>query len=122
MSQIARMKLAAARNFRRKVRRWFYLDNAPRPVRRVIIGVIGGTILAIGIAMVVLPGPAIVVIPLGLAVLATEYIWARRWLKKMRAMVQQARDKVSSKQAAEPASPPKSTSESSTAKGNSEPG
>ncbi len=116
------MKLAAARNFRRKVRRWFYLDNAPRPVRRVIIGVIGGTILAIGIAMVVLPGPAIVVIPLGLAVLATEYIWARRWLKKLRVMVQQARDKVSSKQAAEPASPPKSAGESSPAKSNTEPG
>lgn len=98
------MKLAAARNFRRKVRRWFYLDNAPRAVRRVIIGVIGGTILLIGVAMIVLPGPAIVVVPLGLAVLATEYIWARRWLKKIRALVQQARDKVSpSKPTGQPA-------------------
>ena len=91
------MKLAAARNFRRKLRCLFYLDHAPKPMRRVIIGVIGGTILLIGIAMIVLPGPAIIVVPLGLAILATEFIWARRWLKKVRALVQEARNKVSGK-------------------------
>ncbi len=88
------MKVSAARNFRRKLRRWFYLDHAPRPVRRVIVGVIGGTILLIGIAMIVLPGPAIVVVPLGLMVLATEFIWARRWLRKFRGWVDEARKKV----------------------------
>ena len=91
------MKLSAARNIRRKIRGWFYLDHAPKPVRRVIIGVIGGTILLIGIVMIVLPGPAIVVIPLGLAILATEYIWARRWLKKVRILVQEAKNKVTRK-------------------------
>jgi uncharacterized protein (TIGR02611 family) len=88
------MKLSAARNFRRKLRRWFYLDHAPKPVRRVIIGVIGGTILLIGIAMIVLPGPAIVVVPLGLMVLATEFLWARRWLRKFRGWVDEARKRV----------------------------
>lgn len=88
------MKLAAARNFKRKLRGWFYLDHAPKPVRRVIIGVIGGTILVLGIAMIVLPGPAIVVVPLGLMVLATEFIWARRWLRKFRGWVDEARKKV----------------------------
>ncbi|PYK13271.1 MAG: hypothetical protein DME65_02290 [Verrucomicrobia bacterium] len=53
-------------------------------VRRVIISVVGATILLIGIALLVLPGPAFIVIPVGLAVLATEYAWARRWLKKVR--------------------------------------
>jgi len=48
--------------------------------RRLIAIVIGFTILAAGIAMIVLPGPAIVVIPVGLAILATEYIWARKLL------------------------------------------
>ena len=48
--------------------------------RRVIIFVIGSTVLLIGIAMIVLPGPAVVVIPLGLAILATEFVWAKRWL------------------------------------------
>jgi len=53
-----------------------------RWLRRVIVAVIGFTVLLIGIAMVVLPGPAIVVIPLGLAILGTEFVWARRVMKK----------------------------------------
>jgi uncharacterized protein (TIGR02611 family) len=53
-------------------------------VRRVIVSVIGATVLLIGIALLVLPGPAFIVIPVGLAILATEYAWARRWLKKVR--------------------------------------
>jgi hypothetical protein len=54
--------------------------------RRVIVSVIGATTLLFGIALLVLPGPAFIVIPLGLAILATEYAWARRWLKKVRQM------------------------------------
>jgi len=53
-------------------------------VRRIIVSVVGATILLIGIALLVLPGPAFVVIPVGLAILVTEYAWARRWLKKAR--------------------------------------
>ena len=53
-------------------------------VKRVIVSVVGATVLLIGVALLVLPGPAFVVIPLGLAILATEYAWARRWLKKAR--------------------------------------
>jgi uncharacterized protein (TIGR02611 family) len=52
-------------------------------VRRVIVSVVGATVLLIGIALLVLPGPAFVVIPIGLAILATEYAWARRWLRKV---------------------------------------
>lgn len=59
------------------------LDNI-KAVRRVIVSVLGATVLLIGIALLVLPGPAFVVIPLGLAILATEYAWARRWLRKGR--------------------------------------
>jgi uncharacterized protein (TIGR02611 family) len=55
-------------------------------VRRVIVSVIGVTVLLIGVALLVLPGPAFIVIPIGLAILATEYAWARRWLKKVRRM------------------------------------
>jgi tellurite resistance protein TerC len=54
--------------------------------RRVIVSVIGVTVLLIGVALLVLPGPAFIVIPIGLAILATEYAWARRWLKKVRRM------------------------------------
>jgi tellurite resistance protein TerC len=55
-------------------------------VRRVIVSVVGATVLLIGIALLVLPGPAFIVIPVGLAILATEYAWARRWLKRVRQM------------------------------------
>jgi tellurite resistance protein TerC len=53
--------------------------------RRIVVAVIGGSIVLLGIAMVVLPGPAIVVIPLGLGVLGLEFAWARHWLRKLRA-------------------------------------
>jgi hypothetical protein len=55
------------------------VDRLPPPMRRVIVAVIGGTIVLIGVILIVLPGPAFVVIPLGLVVLATEFAWAR-WL------------------------------------------
>lgn len=55
-------------------------------VRRVIVSVVGATVLLIGVALLVLPGPAFIVIPIGLAILATEYAWARRWLKNVRRM------------------------------------
>ena len=61
----------------------WHLDNI-KVVRRVIVSVVGATVVVIGIALLVLPGPAFVVIPVGLAILATEYAWARRWLRKVR--------------------------------------
>ncbi len=50
--------------------------------KRLVIAVTGFTILLAGVAMIVLPGPAIIVIPAGLGILATEFIWARRLLRK----------------------------------------
>jgi Putative transmembrane protein (PGPGW) len=82
------------RSLRFRLRKILHLEDAPPLVRRVIIAVIGGTIILIGLAMIVLPGPAIVVIPLGLAVLATEFIWARLWLRRARRIFKQARDRV----------------------------
>jgi uncharacterized protein (TIGR02611 family) len=61
------------------------LENI-KVVKRVIVSVVGATVLLIGIALLVLPGPAFIVIPVGLAILATEYAWARRWLRKVRRM------------------------------------
>ena len=58
--------------------------SALRHVRRTIVAVIGLTVLAIGVAMIVLPGPATVVIPLGLGILAVEFAWARRLLERLR--------------------------------------
>ena len=55
-----------------------------RWARRIAVAVVGGTVLAIGAALVVLPGPAFVVIPLGLAILSVEFAWARYWSRKVK--------------------------------------
>ena len=52
--------------------------------KRWITIIIGVTVLGIGVAMIVLPGPAIVVIPSGLAILAGELVWARKYLAFIR--------------------------------------
>lgn len=67
-------------------------DLTYRAARRVVIAVIGGTILLIGVVMLVLPGPALVVIPVGLAVLGIEFAWARRLLVTVRERGTQAFD------------------------------
>jgi hypothetical protein len=53
--------------------------------KRIVIGIVGGSVLLVGVAMIVLPGPAFVVIPAGLAILGIEFAWARIWLKKAKA-------------------------------------
>lgn len=55
-----------------------------RVARRIAIGVVGGTVLIVGILMIVLPGPAFVVIPVGLGILSLEFVWARIWLARAR--------------------------------------
>jgi tellurite resistance protein TerC len=55
-----------------------------RWARRIAVAVVGGTVLLVGVALIVLPGPAFVVIPLGLAILGLEFAWARLWLRKVK--------------------------------------
>ena len=71
-------------------------DRGPptyRWARRIAVAIVGGTVLAIGVALIVLPGPALVVIPLGLAILGAEFAWARAWLRKVK---EHSRDLVDS--------------------------
>jgi tellurite resistance protein TerC len=56
-------------------------------LRKLIVAMIGGTVLLIGIALIVLPGPAFLVIPLGLVILASEFAWARSALNRAKAIV-----------------------------------
>lgn len=58
-----------------------------RAAKRVVVAVVGGTVTLIGIALIVLPGPAVVVIPIGLSILGTEFVWARRYIRKARHLV-----------------------------------
>ena len=70
------------------------VNGALRHTKRVIVTVVGFTVLFLGIAMIVLPGPAIVVIPVGLAILAGEFVWARKLLDKVKSKVKSTKDSI----------------------------
>jgi hypothetical protein len=55
-----------------------------RQARRIVVAVLGATVLLVGVAMLVLPGPGLVVTGIGLAILSSEFVWARRWLAQVR--------------------------------------
>jgi tellurite resistance protein TerC len=57
------------------------LTNRPR-LRKLLVAVIGSTVVLFGLALIVLSGPAVVVVPLGFAILATEFVWARRLVRR----------------------------------------
>ena len=61
-----------------------------RQARRIVVLVLGSSVVLVGVVMLVLPGPGLLVIPLGLAILAAEFQWARLWLKKIRDVVEDA--------------------------------
>ena len=55
-----------------------------KAAKRIVIFTVGVTVIVIGVIMIVTPGPAVVMIPLGLAILSIEFAWARRWLAHVR--------------------------------------
>ena len=55
-----------------------------KTAKQVAVAVIGGTIVLLGLVLLFTPGPALLVIPMGLAVLATEFAWARRLLRRVK--------------------------------------
>ncbi|MGE5192933.1 MAG: PGPGW domain-containing protein [Deltaproteobacteria bacterium] len=55
-----------------------------RQVRRIVVFVLGISVVMVGIVMIVTPGPACVVIPLGLGILATEFLWAERLMHSLK--------------------------------------
>jgi len=65
-------------------------------VRRIIIFIVGVTIVAIGVVMIVTPGPAVIVIPAGLAVLGMEFAWARHWMKVIKEKATEVANKTGS--------------------------
>lgn len=60
------------------------LDVTYRQARRLVILLVGGSVLLLGILLIFTPGPAIVVIPAGLGILSIEFAWARSFLKRVR--------------------------------------
>ena len=88
------------------------MNNQPTPFlnraaikrgKRIIVAVVGGTVLAAGFALLVLPGPAFIVIPAGLAILAMQFAWARRWLRKARGLLPGAPDQAPGQRQKQPA-------------------
>ena len=74
-----------------------------RQARRAGVALIGGSVVLFGLALLVLPGPAFVVIPIGLAILGLEFAWARRWLERAR---EQAAATLGSARGDDPAAKP----------------
>ena len=67
-----------------RLREWDHARRLGRAARRVVIFLTGVSVVLVGVAMIVLPGPAVVVIPAGLGILALEFAWARRLLERVR--------------------------------------
>ncbi|MBN1347737.1 MAG: TerC/Alx family metal homeostasis membrane protein [Phycisphaerae bacterium] len=55
-----------------------------RTAKRIVILIVGSTVVIIGIVMLAMPGPGLATIVLGLAILAVEFTFARRWLKRVK--------------------------------------
>ena len=62
--------------------------------KRIAVTIVGFLVILAGIVLLVLPGPGWALIFLGLAILATEYVWARRMLDKAKEKFGQAKDAV----------------------------
>lgn len=62
--------------------------------RRIGVAIAGFSLILVGAALLVLPGPGWLLIFAGLAVLATEYVWAQRLLNTAKRKAQEAKDKV----------------------------
>jgi uncharacterized protein (TIGR02611 family) len=60
-------------------------------MKKVVVALIGGTVLMVGIALLVLPGPGLPIVAAGIAILATEFLWARRALRNAKGAVAKVR-------------------------------
>ena len=61
-----------------------------RAARRIAIAIMGTTVVLLGVAMLVLPGPGILTIILGLMLLGVEFAFARRWVERIKKKTGQA--------------------------------
>lgn len=79
----------------------------PHPMRWVGAAIVGGTLIAVGVVLLVLPGPGLLLIALGVAVLASEFAWAETILQRMKkagsAAADAARRAVDRRRGTEPA-------------------
>jgi uncharacterized protein (TIGR02611 family) len=69
--------------------------------KRIAVTIAGFTVVVVGIILIPLPGPGWLIVFSGLAILATEYVWARRLLNYAKSKVGQAKDIVMRKDPSE---------------------
>ena len=73
------------RRMLRRMREWVSSHRRLEAAYRTLVGILGGGLAILGLLMVPLPGPGWLVVFLGLAILGTEFHWAKRlagWLKR----------------------------------------
>jgi hypothetical protein len=58
-------------------------SGVPRLARVAVTALIGGSLALIGAALLFLPGPGWLFIGAGLSILAAEFSWSRRWLRRL---------------------------------------
>ena len=73
-----------------------------KQARRIVVFVVGVTVLVAGLAMLFLPGPGLLGVLAGLGILGTEFLWARRLLRKVRDKAGQAYESIAGTGAAAP--------------------
>lgn len=76
---------------RGRVYRFLHSNPALALTTKIVVTLVGGLVLLAGVVMIFTPGQGILMIILGLAILATEYAWAARWLKKAREKAEEAK-------------------------------
>ena len=73
------------------------MDMVKKSWRKIAIAAVGFPVVAVGIALLVLPGPGLLVIAAGLAILSLEFEFADRYLKNVRKRLEALPDKIRSR-------------------------
>jgi uncharacterized protein (TIGR02611 family) len=68
-------------------------------IRRLLVFLVGASVVLAGVVMIVTPGPALIVIPAGLALLATEFLWARAVLVRLKRTIDDQVDRARNRRA-----------------------
>ena len=77
------------------------VNDAVRLAKRIVIGVVGATVLLLAVVMIITPGPAFILIPVGLAILGLEFAWARLWLRWLRRRISNNNSRIHAERAEE---------------------
>lgn len=74
-----------------KTRRLLRLNKLPPLARKIVVSLLGGVILVVGIIMLATPGPGLILVPLGLLLLASEFKIFQKWAQQLIDLLGRAR-------------------------------